>query len=143
MTPTCSGSPGLASQPHRIENSGVMTSVVIIFVSSSFFFFIHHNGFILPLIYPHSIIYVRQKIPPHFSKPLGASEVTPVWRHHLFCSSSLLLNHLPAEWAQEESWCYTSRQLPSLLTNTEDLTQEKDIVLLPRRVAFTGLLGYE
>lgn len=31
----------------------------------------------------------------------------------------------------------------SLLTNTEDLIQEKDRVLLPRRVAFTGLLGNE
>lgn len=96
------------------------------------------------LIYPHSIVYVRQKIPPHLSQPLRASEVTPVWRHRLFCSfSRLLLNHIPAEWAQEESWCYTSRQLSSLLTNTEDLIQEKDRVLLPRRVAFTGLLGNE
>ena len=37
MTPICGGSPHLASQPHRIENSGGMTLAVIIFVFSSFF----------------------------------------------------------------------------------------------------------
>ena len=134
VTPICGGSPLLASQPHRIENSGAMTLAVIIFVVSSFFFFIDCSGFILPLL----------STPPHFNKPLGALEVTPVWRNRLFCSfSRLLMNHIPAESAQEESWCYISRQFPSLVTNTENLTQEKDRVLLPRCVAFTGLLGSE
>lgn len=53
MTPTCSASPGPASQPRRIENSGVTTSVVITLVSSSFFsLFIVMDSFFLSYLPP-------------------------------------------------------------------------------------------
>ena len=57
------------------------------------FIFLYSSSWIhsLSLTHPYSIIYVRQTIPPRFSRPLRESEVTPVLKVlplPFFCSPS-------------------------------------------------------
>lgn len=91
VTPTCSGSPGLASQPRRIENSGVMTSVVIIFVSSSFFsLFIVMDSFFLSYLPPQHHLCQAEN-------PPTLQQASRGFRSHTCVEASPLLFSSPSE----------------------------------------------